>query len=198
VSGAAGKTALPSTWHVYMVRAANGSLYTGVATDVGRRFEEHAASRGRGAKSLRGRGPLQLAFRKRIGDRALALKVECAIKRLPKREKERLVDTRPGGRRLLRLLAIAPGASASNAERLQVIPGVGPSVARDLEELGVHEVADLQGRDPEAMYRALCAHQGVRVDRCMLYVFRCAVYYADHTRHDPERLKWWNWKDSRS
>jgi hypothetical protein len=35
----------------------------------------------------------------------------------------------------------------------------------------------------------------MQVDRCLLYVFRCAVYFAEHTRHDPELLKWWNWKD---
>jgi hypothetical protein len=33
------------------------------------------------------------------------------------------------------------------------------------------------------------------VDRCLLYVFRCAVYFASHKKHDPKLLLWWNWKD---
>jgi hypothetical protein len=81
--------------------------------------------------------------------------------------------------------------------QLQVIPGVGPSIARDLTDLGFHRVEDLQGADPEAMYARLCALRGAHVDRCMLYVFRCAVYFASHAEHDPERLKWWSWKDEK-
>ena len=78
---------------------------------------------------------------------------------------------------------------------LQVIPGVGPSIAFDLEQLGLREVADLRGRDPRELYERLCVMRGERIDRCVLYVFRCAVYYAGRSRHDPELLKWWNWKD---
>ncbi|MEJ2052157.1 MAG: helix-hairpin-helix domain-containing protein, partial [Calditrichota bacterium] len=40
-----------------------------------------------------------------------------------------------------------------------------------------------------------CFQSGYKVDRCMLYVFRTAVYYVSNTGHDPEKLKWWNWKD---
>ena len=78
---------------------------------------------------------------------------------------------------------------------LQVIPGIGPNMARDLRELGIKQVDDLVGRDPQEMYERLCASRGAHQDRCVLYVFRCAVYFASHQRHDPERLKWWNWKD---
>ena len=78
---------------------------------------------------------------------------------------------------------------------LQVIPGIGPSIARDLQDLGVEAVADLEGRNPVELYERLGAIRGVRQDPCVLYVFRCAVYYAGHRRHDPELLKWWNWKD---
>jgi len=80
---------------------------------------------------------------------------------------------------------------------LEEIPGVGPSIARDLEELGIREVAGLRGRDPRELYEKLCALRGVRIDRCVLYVFRCAVYYASRSAHDPELLKWWSWKDSK-
>lgn len=79
---------------------------------------------------------------------------------------------------------------------LQRIPGVGKSVEQDLLRLGFRKVADLKGADPEAMYRDLIQLEGRHVDRCMLYVFRCAVYFAGESFHDPELLKWWNWKDS--
>ena len=61
--------------------------------------------------------------------------------------------------------------------------------------LGVRRVADLEGKDPQRLYDRMCKLQGVKLDRCVLYVFRCAVYYASHDEHDPELLKWWNWKD---
>ena len=80
---------------------------------------------------------------------------------------------------------------------LQVIPGVGKSLAMDLYKLGIYSVSDLQNKDPETMYQQLMAHTGCHIDRCVLYVFRCAVYYAENTDHDPEKLKWWNWKDGR-
>ncbi|MGO4883438.1 MAG: helix-hairpin-helix domain-containing protein [Bryobacteraceae bacterium] len=60
---------------------------------------------------------------------------------------------------------------------VQSIPGVGPSIAKDLRRVGVREVADLRGANPEALYAELC-RIGHHVDRCVLYVFRCAVYFA--------------------
>lgn len=75
------------------------------------------------------------------------------------------------------------------------IPGVGPSIAEDFWQLGYRSVADLKHADPEKLYEDLCHFQGCKVDRCMLYVFRCAVYFATETSHDPHLLKWWNWKD---
>ena len=93
-------------WHVYVVRARDGSLYTGIATDVERRMAEHRGAGPRGAKYLRGRTPFRLTFHRPIGSRALALKVEQRIKRLPRREKERLLRINPGSGRLLELLAV--------------------------------------------------------------------------------------------
>lgn len=78
---------------------------------------------------------------------------------------------------------------------LRTIPGVGKSIAEDLWELGIRQVDDLVDRDPTQLYERLCRVKGYKVDRCMLYVLRCAVYYASNTVHDPELLKWWNWKD---
>ena len=84
---------------------------------------------------------------------------------------------------------------AVGGDDLQRIPGVGPSIARDLRALGVRRVADLRGRDPETLYRQSNERRGKRQDPCLLYVFRCAVYFASTARPDPERLKWWWWKD---
>ena len=83
---------------------------------------------------------------------------------------------------------------ASNSE-LRTIPGVGVSIAADLEDLKIRKISDLRGRDPETMYEALCSKRGHQ-DRCLLYVFRCAVYFAQTRRPDPEKLKWWNWSDN--
>jgi hypothetical protein len=78
---------------------------------------------------------------------------------------------------------------------LTVIPGVGKSIAGDLNGIGIFLVSDLKGNDPEKLYQAICKKQGVVIDRCLLYVLRCAVYFASNNSHDPELLKWWKWKD---
>lgn len=78
---------------------------------------------------------------------------------------------------------------------LQRIPGVGPSIAQDLCQQGLRRVVELKGRDPQELYRRQCELQGGHVDRCWLYVARCAVYFAEAERPDPEKLKWWHWKD---
>ena len=78
---------------------------------------------------------------------------------------------------------------------LRAIPGVGPSIAADLRELGIKDPTGLRGRDPERLYARSNALKGVTQDRCLLYVFRCAVYFANTSRHQPELLKWWNWSD---
>ena len=78
---------------------------------------------------------------------------------------------------------------------LQRIPGVGRQIAEDLWSLGYRSVEELRGENPDSMYEALCRQSSMVIDRCMLYVFRCAVYFASNSRHDPELLKWWRWKD---
>jgi hypothetical protein len=85
-------------------------------------------------------------------------------------------------------------APVSVIRELSQIPGVGPSIASDLYRLGIREVAELRGRNPEALYVDLCEQAGQNVDRCVLYVFRCAVYFASEAQPDAELLKWWNWK----
>ena len=75
------------------------------------------------------------------------------------------------------------------------IPGVGKQIKQNLIELGYTNVESLKDQDPEQIYEKLNKKQGCIVDRCMLYVFRCAVYYASNEVYDLEKLKWWNWKD---
>jgi len=67
-------------------------LYTGITTDVERRFEEHESGDKKGSKYLRGKAPLELVMKKRVGDRSMALKIEAKVKKLSKIEKELLVD----------------------------------------------------------------------------------------------------------
>lgn len=78
-----------------------------------------------------------------------------------------------------------------------VIPGVGKSIALDLLNIGITCPDDLKGRDPQVLYDQSNRCAGMVQDRCLLYCFRCAVYYAETTGGDldPELLKWWNWKD---
>ncbi|MHB0915411.1 MAG: helix-hairpin-helix domain-containing protein [Thermoleophilia bacterium] len=78
---------------------------------------------------------------------------------------------------------------------LQDIPGVGRVIAGDLIDIGINSVADLKDQSPEALYEKLIAVRGRHVDRCVLYVFRCAVYFATEKEHDPALLKWWSWKE---
>lgn len=83
------------------------------------------------------------------------------------------------------------------AKELQTIPGIGKSLSQDLLDIGIRRVSDLKGRDPERLYLRLMKLRGAHIDRCVLYTFRCAVYYASRKKHDPALLKWWNWKDKR-
>lgn len=78
-------------WFLYLVRTRHGHLYTGITVDVARRFAEHQA--GKGAKALRGKGPLALVYSEQVGCHSEALKRELAVKGLSKARKEALVAT---------------------------------------------------------------------------------------------------------
>ncbi len=78
-------------YSLYIVRCADGSLYTGIATDVERRIQEHESGT-RGAKYLRGRGPLRLEFEQRVGDRSDASLFEYYVKKLDRSGKEGLIS----------------------------------------------------------------------------------------------------------
>lgn len=77
------------------------------------------------------------------------------------------------------------------------IPGVGKSIATDLWQIGIGDIEDLKNKIPEALYERANRQAGRVQDRCLLYVFRCAVYYAEtpEKKRQPEKLKWWYWKD---
>ena len=79
---------------------------------------------------------------------------------------------------------------------LRRIPGVGISIANDLWNINIKSVIELKGLDPEALYDRSNEYAGVVQDRCVLYVFRCAVYFAETPpdEREPDKLKWWNWK----
>jgi hypothetical protein len=81
-------------------------------------------------------------------------------------------------------------------KELRRIPGVGISIANDLWNIGIKSIAELKGKDPEELYTASNKFEGALQDRCLLYVFRCAVYFAETPPSilEPEKLKWWNWK----
>ena len=80
---------MESIWYLYILRCGDGSLYTGITTDVDKRFAAHAA--GKGAKYTRGRGPLELLYREECGTHSDALRRELEVKRLPREEKLRLI-----------------------------------------------------------------------------------------------------------
>ena len=78
------------SWYVYLLRTRNGALYAGITTDTDRRLKEHHEG-GKGAKSLRGKGPLELVYRAQFGNRSIASVLEARIKKLTKVQKEALI-----------------------------------------------------------------------------------------------------------
>lgn len=78
-----------NTWKLYILRCGDGTLYTGITTNVEKRFTAHSS--GKGAKYTRGRGPLKLVFQEDCGDHSSALKREAEIKKLSREEKEKLI-----------------------------------------------------------------------------------------------------------
>jgi len=85
----------------------------------------------------------------------------------------------------------------AHLKHLQSVPGVGKSIAIDLWNINIKWIDDLIGKSPEKMFEQSNKLAGMVQDRCLLYVFRCAVYFAEtnEDQRDKEKLKWWNWKD---
>jgi putative endonuclease len=81
-----------AAWSVYILRCGDGSLYTGIATDIERRLEEHESNGPKGAKFTKGRGPLEVVYRRECGTRSAASKEEWRIKALTRRQKLALFE----------------------------------------------------------------------------------------------------------
>jgi hypothetical protein len=80
-------------------------------------------------------------------------------------------------------------------KEFQRLPGVGRSISKDIWDLGFRSLERLKSEDPEELYHRLCMLKGQKVDRCMLYVFRCIRYYLNENHPESQKLKWWYWKD---
>ena len=80
-------------------------------------------------------------------------------------------------------------------QSLRAIPGIGPKLAQKFHDIGIKRISDLKGNKPKESYSQVCAKQGVQIDRCVPYVCRSSVYFAETENPDPEKLKWWYWKD---
>lgn len=168
---------------LYMLRCVDGTFYTGITTDVVRRIREHNSSP-LGAKYTRGRRPVTLVFSRRFRNRSLATREEARIKKFSRMKK-------------LMLIHFSEKKSMKSIERgLESIPGVGKRIAQDLREIGIDRPSCLKGKNPERLYEKMCSVQGETVDRCMLYVLRCAVYFVNTKRPDTKKLQWWHWKDT--
>jgi len=79
-------------WSVYLIKTAQGKIYTGISTDVKRRFLEHQDGGRLAAKFLRGKGPLSLVFFTKVGDRSTASRLEYQIKKLSRIEKSKIIN----------------------------------------------------------------------------------------------------------
>lgn len=82
-------------WYVYFVRCSDNSLYGGITTDLDRRIHEHNSDNAKGAKYTKTRRPVKLVYSEICDNRSHASKREYAIKKLPKAQKEKLVNTSP-------------------------------------------------------------------------------------------------------
>ena len=159
-------------WFVYMVRCADGSLYTGIAKDVTRRCQQHNA--GTASRYTRSRRPVELVYNEAHHTQSSALKREAAIKALDRREKLTMAQPRK-----------KPAKKVQQIARLEDIPNVGPAVAADLRQLGITTPGHLPGRDPYVMYDDLGRITGQRHDPCVLDTFIAAVRYTEGAPKTP-------------
>ena len=80
-------------------------------------------------------------------------------------------------------------------QSLQLISGGGPKLAQKFHDIRIKRISDFKGKKPEELYSRMCAKHGVQIDRCVLYVCRSSVYFAEAENPDPEKSKWLYWKD---
>ena len=167
-------------WFVYIVRCADGSLYTGIAKDVTRRCQQHNA--GTASRYTRSRLPVALVYHEAHHSQSSALKREAVIKTMDRQAKLTMAQLRK-----------QPAKGVRQIARLEDIPNVGPSIAGDLRILGITSPGELPGRDPYAMYDELCRLTGVRHDPCVIDVFIAAVRYMAGEPKKP----WWKYTAER-
>ena len=167
-------------WIVYMVRCADGSLYTGIAKDVARRFKQHNA--GAASRYTRSRLPVELVYQEAQQNQSSALKREAAIKAMDRREKLAMAQQKK-----------KPAKGVREVARLKDIPNVGPAIAGDLRQLGIMSPTGLPGRDPYALYDELCRITGHRHDPCLLDTFIAAVRFLEGAPKRP----WWKYTAER-
>ena len=79
-------------------------------------------------------------------------------------------------------------------KQLQKIPSIGKACSLDLWNIGIRKIEDHKEQNPATLYHKLNTITGMTHDVCMLYTFRCAVYFATEEFHDKEKLNWWYWK----
>jgi predicted GIY-YIG superfamily endonuclease len=163
-----------------MVRCADGSLYTGIAKDVMRRWRQH--NNGAASKYTSSRLPVELVHQERHPDQSAALKREAAIKAMTRREKLAMAKQ-----------SKTPAKGVRQVARLEDIPNVGPAIAADLRRLGITSPGELPGRDPYALYDDLCRITGRRHDPCLLDTFISAVRYMEGAPKRP----WWKYTAER-
>lgn len=85
--------------------------------------------------------------------------------------------------------------TSNDPTALTNIPSIGKSIAKDLNSIGIYTITDLKGKNAEKLYDISNTISGNIQDRCLLYCFRCAIYFAEGGK-DPKKLKWWSWKDN--
>ena len=86
---------MEGNWYLYILCCGDGTLYTGITTDVEKRLAVHRA--GKGAKYTRGRGPLELVYQEELPDHSAALKREYEVKSMSRQDKEKLIQKTPKG-----------------------------------------------------------------------------------------------------
>lgn len=87
-------------------------------------------------------------------------------------------------------------------KELQKLPGVGKQISEDLYKLNIKKISDLKNKNPQKLYLDLCKIQNAKVDKCMLYVFRCIISYVNQKNQnsslqDFSLFKWWDFKDKK-
>src|ERR1022692_1506726 len=167
-------------WFVYIVRCADGSLYTGITKDVARRCQQHNA--GTASRYTRSRPPVKLIYQEVRPDQSSALKREAAIKAMNRREKLTMIQKRK-----------KPAKAVREIAHLEDIPNIGPAIAADLRQLGITTPGELPGRDPYGLYDDLCRITGQRHDPCLLDTFIAAVRFMEGAAPQP----WWKYTPER-